>query len=198
MKSSFMYVAACGLFCSAPLFAQVDLAPAPQPAVTLGAPILNKISQGTEVSLRILRDLTTKKKALKVGDRFDMELVDPIKLGAITVIPSGTRAVGEIMSVRNKGMWGKSGHFDARLMYLRVGDRNLRLGGTFDDKGTAGGWGAGLTSAIVFLPAGFFMTGTSALVSAGTIVKGFIDEDVPVIVNEAAASQPLKAVQPSK
>jgi hypothetical protein len=32
----------------------------------------------------------------------------------------------------------------------------------------------------VFLPAGFFMTGTSAKVPAGTIVKGFLDEDVPL------------------
>ena len=141
--------------------------------------------------MRLLRELTTKGKALKVGDRFDLELVDPLKLGSITVIPSGVRGVGEIMSVRNKGMWGKSGHFDARLMHLRVGDRLIRLSGSFDDKGIAGGWGAGLTTALVFAPAGFFMTGTSAKVEAGTIIKGALDEDVPFLVSEAQKSQPL-------
>ena len=77
-------------------------------------------------------------------------------------------------------MWGKSGHFDLRLLYLRVGDRQIRISGIIDDKGTAGGVGAAAVSAIVFLPAGFFMTGTSARLPAGTIIKGSLDEDVPV------------------
>lgn len=149
----------------------------------MGSAPANKLYQGTEVSLRLLRELTTKGKALKVGDRFDLELIDGLKVGTETVIPAGSRAVGEIMSVTNKGMWGKSGKFNARLMYLRVGDRNIRLGGTFDDKGIAGGWGAAATS--YFVPvAGFFMTGTSAKVEAGAVIKGFLDEDVPFVVNK--------------
>ena len=174
--------------------AEIGVAP---PATAVLAPVqLNKLTQGTPVSMRLLRELTTKDKKLKVGDRFDLELVDPIKLGTVTVIPSGTRGVGEIMSVRNKGMWGKSGHFDARLMYMRVGDRQIRLSGSFDDKGVAGGWGAAGAS-VAMLPllpvAGFFMTGTSAKVEAGTVIRGYLDEDVPVTINEAEASQPLRA-----
>lgn len=183
-----------GVIAQTPTIAPAPIAEAaPAPSVTLAPPALNKLQQGTPVSLRLLRDLTTKNKALKVGDRFDLELVDPLKLGTTTVIPSGTRAVGEIMSVRNKGMWGKSGHFDARLMYLRAGDRMIRLAGSFDDKGVAGGWGAAAVSGVVFLPAGFFMTGTSAKVAAGTIVKGMLDEDVPVVIDTAAAEKPLAA-----
>ena len=95
------------------------------------------------------------------------------------------------MSVRNKGMWGKSGHFDARLMHLRVGDRLIRLSGSFDDKGVAGGWGATAASVVVIPVIGFFMTGTSAKVEAGAIVKGALDEDVSFIVSEVQQSQPL-------
>lgn len=171
---------------------------APQPTVVLAPAPLNKLTQGTPVAMRLLRELTTKDKKLKVGDRFDLELVDPIKLGAVTVIPSGTRGVGEVMSVRNKGMWGKSGHFDGRLMYLRVGDRQIRLSGSFDDKGVAGGWGAAgatLLAAPILPIAGFFMTGTSAKVEAGTIIRGYLDEEVPVMINEADASRPLTASQ---
>ncbi len=43
-------------------------------------------------------------------------------------------------------------------------------------------------STIIFLPAGFFMTGTSARLPVGTPVKGFIDEDVPLAM---AAATPL-------
>lgn len=58
--------------------------------------------------------------------------------------------------------------------------RQIRLSGGFDDKGVAGGVGAVAVSAIVFAPAGFFMTGTSAKVPEGTVIKAFIDEDVPL------------------
>jgi len=64
-----------------------------------------------------------------------------------------------------------------------------------DDKGVAGGVGAVAVSAIVFLPAGFFMTGTSAMLPAGTAVKGFIDEDVPLNL-VAAAPAPLTVGAP--
>ena len=130
--------------------------------------------------MRLLTELTTKNKSLRIGQRFDVETAEPIYLDGRIVIPTGTPGLGEITTVRNKGMWGKSGHFDVRLLYMRVGDRKIRLRGVADDKGTAGGFGAVAVSAIVFLPAGFFMTGTSALLPAGTIIKGFLDEDVSV------------------
>ena len=122
---------------------------------------------------------TTERKSLRVGQRFEVETFEPVLMSGHVVIPSGTPGVGEVTSVTNKGMWGKSGHFDLRLLYLRVGDRQIRLSGTRDDKGKAGGVGAVAVSAIVFLPAGFFMTGTSARLPAGTVIKGFVDEDVP-------------------
>jgi hypothetical protein len=108
----------------------------------------------------------------------------------VVVIPVGSPAVGEITDVRNKGMWGKSGHLGARLLYVTVNGRQIRLSGAFDDKGVAGGIGAAAVSAIVFLPAGFFMTGTSAKVPAGTVIKAFVDEDVPLAI-QAGAPPPL-------
>lgn len=167
----------------------------PQPALVIGGPALTQLSQGTDFSVRLLRELTTKDKALHVGDRFDLETVDPIKLGSVTVFPSGTRAVGEITFVRNKGMWGKSGKLQARLLFLRLGDRTFRITGQFDDKGAGGGWGAGLTSAIVFLPAGFVMTGKSAVVPAGAIIRANLDENVSVVV-ASSQQEPVVATAP--
>jgi hypothetical protein len=135
---------------------------------------------GTEVPLRLEEELTTKGKQLRVGQRFHLTTSEPVLVNGVTVIPVGTPAEGEITDVRNKGMWGKSGHLAGRLLYMSVNGRQIRLSGTFDDKGVAGGWGAAAVSAFVFLPAGFFMTGTSAKVPAGAIVKGFVAEDVPL------------------
>jgi hypothetical protein len=151
---------------------------------------------GTEVPLRLNEELTTKGKKLRVGDRFHLETAEPVMVQGVNVIPVGTPAVGEITEARNKGMWGKSGRLGARILYMTVYGRQIRLSGSFDDKGVAGGWGAAAVSAFVFLPAGFFMTGTSATVPAGTVIKSFVEEDVPLAM-PVAAQGPLPVAVPA-
>lgn len=160
-------------------------------AVPQGAAVLRT---GTEVPLKLSEELTTKGKKLRVGQRFHMETAEPVVVQGVTVIPIGSPAVGEIIDVRNKGMWGKSGHLGARILFVTVNGRQIRLSGAFDDKGVAGGVGAVAASAIVFLPAGFFMTGTSARLPMGTLVKGFVDEDVPLAMAAAAPAPMTVAV----
>jgi hypothetical protein len=168
------------------------------PAQPISAPVTaNAILRvGTEIPLRLAEELTTKGKKLRVGNRFHLETSEPVMVQGVVVIPVGSPAMGEITDVRNKGMWGKSGHLAARLLYVTVNGRQIRLSGAFDDKGVAGGVGAVAVSAIVFLPAGFFMTGTSARVPMGTVVKGFIDEDVPLAI-PVAAQAPLQVAAPA-
>jgi len=168
-----------------------------QQTLVVGAPAPTVLRTGTEVPVRLRTELTTERKALRVGQRFEIETSEPVLLGGQTVIPLGTTGVGEVTSVRNKGMWGKSGHFDVQLLYLRVGDRQIRLSGNADDKGVAGGGAAVAVSALIFLPAGFFMTGTSARLPAGTIIKGFLAEDVPVAFAGGSTPAPLMVAVPA-
>jgi hypothetical protein len=163
-------------------------APLPVAPPTTGNAVLRT---GTEVPLRLEEELTTKGKQLRVGQRIHLTTAEPVMVNGVNVIPVGTPAEGEITDVRNKGMWGKSGHLAARLLYMTVYGRQIALTGNFDDKGVAGGWGAAAVSAFVFLPAGFFMTGTSAKIPAGTVVKSFTAEDVPLAM-PAAAQAPLQ------
>jgi hypothetical protein len=176
----------------------VAVQPTIAPAAPIAAPTTNSaiLRVGTAVPLRLTEELTTKGKKLRVGNRFHLETSEPVMVQGLTVIPAGSPAVGEITDVRNKGMWGKSGHLAARLLYVTVNGRQIRLSGAFDDKGVAGGVGAVAVSALVFLPAGFFMTGTSALVPMGTVVKAFVDEDVPLAI-PAAAQAPLTVAAPA-
>jgi hypothetical protein len=172
------------------------IAPAPTPAIVAPPTTSAVLRVGTEIPLRLVEELTTKGKQLRVGNRFHLETSEPVLVQGVNVIPVGSRAVGEITDVRNKGMWGKSGHLAARILYVTVNGRQIHLSGTFDDKGVAGGVGAAAVSALVFLPAGFFMTGTSAKVPAGTIVKSFVDEDVPLAI-PVAAQAPLQVNAPA-
>jgi hypothetical protein len=180
------------LLASTSVSAQVTFAP--PAAAPIAAPVTSNaiLRTGTPVPLRLSEELTTKGKKLRVGQRFRMEVGENVIVQGVTVIPVGSPAVGEITDVRNKGMWGKSGHLAGRILYVTVNGRQIRLSGAFDDKGVAGGVGAVAVSAIVFLPAGFFMTGTSAMLPMGTMVKGFVDEDVQL--NIAAAALPPLAV----
>lgn len=151
---------------AAPVAALV--APAAQPTV---------LRSGTEVPLRTREELTTKGKQLRVGQRVQLEVAANVEQQGVVVIPAGSPAIAELTQVRNKGMWGKSGYIAARVLSVRVGDRNIRLSGTFDDKGVTGT--GGVVAAVAFVPvAGFFTTGTSAVIPSGSAVKAFLDEDV--------------------
>jgi len=172
------------ILASAPSYAQT-----PSPAPVILAPANETmIRAGSEIILKTREELTTKKKKLKVGYRFQMEVAEPVRLNSQIIIPAGTPAIGEITEIRNKGMWGKSGYIGARAISMRVGDRTIRLNGSFDDKGVTGT--AGVVAAVVLIPVvGFFTTGTSAMIPSGSNVKAFLDEDIAVAL--AAVSQPV-------
>lgn len=122
---------------------------------------------------------------MRVGQRFQLEVAAAIELNGRVIIPVGSPAQGEITDVRNKGMWGKSGRINARILYVRAYGRQIRLTGQLDDKGVTGT--AGVVAAIAFVPiAGFITTGTSARIPLGSPVNAFIDEDISVNFTDAA------------
>lgn len=179
-------------------------APAPVQATIVAPATQNVLRAGTEVPLRMEEALDSNDKALREGQQVRMSVASDVRLGNLVVIPAGSPAMAEITDLRRKGMWGKSGRINARVLNVRVGDRLIRLTGTFDDKGVTGT--AGVVAAIAFVPiAGFFMTGTSAKIPAGGGVKGFLDEDLTIaapapvaqalVVAPAAAPAPLVSGQ---
>jgi hypothetical protein len=185
----------------APAAPAAQIAPAPQQAAIISPPQQSVLRAGAEVPLRMEEALDSNDKALREGQQIRMSVASDVRLGNLVVIPAGSSATGEITDIRRKGMWGKSGRINARVLSVRVGDRLIRLTGNFDDKGVTGT--AGVVAAIAFVPiAGFFMTGTSAKIPAGGGVKAFLDEDLtvaappppaPMIVPGPAAAVPVAA-----
>ena len=189
-----MITRACAL---ALVFAMPTALAAQAPIVATSAPVgTTMLRAGTAVPIRLLKGLTTEGKHLRAGDRFDIEVAEPVTLNGQTIIPVGSHGIGEVTSVRNKGMWGKSGNIEARLLYVRVGDRQVRITGTFNDKGVTG-TGA-VVGALVLIPvAGFFMTGTSARIASGAQVTAYLDEDVPVLLAGGSTVQAPLMAQPA-
>lgn len=187
------YAACVAALLSSTAVAQTATAPAAAVAI---APASTEILRtGTAIQLKMEEPLTTEGKKLRVGQHFQLSVVEPVKVGDQIVIPVGSPATGEITEVRNKGMWGKSGHLTANLLYVSVNGRQIRLTGTFDDKGVTGT--GGVVAAVLLVPVvGFFTTGTSAKIDAGAQVKGFIGEDVPLVFAEATPA-PAPMVVPA-
>lgn len=153
------------------------------------------VRAGTPVAIRFAETITTKDKQARINDRVRLEVAEPVVVNGVTVIPAGSPAVGELTEVKNKGMWGKAGRLVGRVLSINVNGRTIRTSGTFDTKGGSGTVAAVGVAAVVFAPAGFFMTGKSAEIPAGTVVRAFLDEDVPFAVMPAQ-QQPQPQAQP--
>jgi hypothetical protein len=151
----------------------VEQAPQPQESG-------NVLKQGTPIHLATDADMDSQEN--RVGDRIDMRVLDAVELNGHTIIPVGTRAVGEVTLVRKKGMWGKSGRLEFRPLFLMLGDRQVPIStrAMTKEKGETGT--AGVVASIVVLPlAGFFVTGTSAKIPRGSTVEAELSEDLPVV-----------------
>lgn len=193
MKATVLAAASVAIALACPAVAQ-EAAPTPAAASAVASTTI--LRSGTSVPLRMVEELTTKGKHLKTGYRFNLEVSEPVAVDGNVVIPVGSRAVGEVTHVKNKGMWGKSGKIEARILYVRVGDRQIRLTGQMDDKGVTGT--AGVVGAVALMPvAGFFMTGTSARIPAGSIVTAYVEEDLPVSFTNAAPAPLVVSATPA-
>ncbi|NML09941.1 hypothetical protein HHL08_07215 [Sphingobium sp. AR-3-1] len=183
VASALVGVIACA--CAPSVLAQVITTPAAPVATIVASPGGNILRAGMQIPLKMSEALTTEGKTLRIGQRVQLEVAETVSLNGQTVIPAGSPVTGEITDVRNKGMWGKSGRITGRILYVRANGNQIRLTGSFDDKGTTGT--AGVVAAIAFVPiAGFITTGTSARIPLGTPVTAFLDEDVSVAFAAAA------------
>ena len=140
----------------------------------------NMLQQGTPIHLATDADMSSQDN--RAGDRVDLRVLDAVSLNGHTVIPVGTRGVGEVTLVRRKGMWGKSGRLEFRPLYIVLGGREIPISAhqMTKEKGETGT--AGVVASIVVLPlAGFFVTGTSARIPRGSTVDAELSENLPVV-----------------
>lgn len=170
----FIYMSAAALCIAAP---SVAAAQAKTIVVGKAASKKNVLQRGTEIRMETLRELNS--NDAKVGDRFDLEVTEDVKLNGVTVIEAGTRGIGEVTVVKRKGMWGKSGKLETRLLHLEVGDEKIRITGAAGGQGKTGT--AGVVASLAVVPiAGFFVTGTTATIPPRTATVATLDEDIPV------------------
>ena len=136
------------------------------------------LAAGTPVTLRTLQPLSSK-DAIQ-GQRFPLEVTADVLVGGALVIPKGAQGVGEVSRVVEKGMFGKSGKLALRVQFVEVGGVRIRLDGEVRDKGKSN-LGAVIVAAPLIGLAGGFVSGTHAVVPAGTPITGYVYRDLPLV-----------------
>ena len=170
-----LFVSALAFACAA---AGAQEVAAVEPAeAPVAVPVERVLRAGTPVRLRVLERLSS--KTAVQGKRFPVEVSEDVLVDGLLVIPKGTRGVGEVARVIEKGMFGKSGKLRIRALFVEVGGSRIRLDGETRDTGTPGTAPVVLAVPLIGVSAGFF-TGTSAVIEPGTEFEGLVRDDLPL------------------
>jgi hypothetical protein len=163
-----------------------------------GFPILQ---DATPVRLRLTRTLSS--ADCKVGDRIDFEVVEPVVLDGVTVIPQGSIAWGTVTDAEHKRRMTRGGKLAIEITEVKMAnsqkaklraDREAKGGG---HTGVMGG--AMVGSAIVFWPVAplfLLMHGKEAKIPEGTEVTAYVDGDTVFATAGGAAPPAAQAAQP--
>lgn len=164
-------------------------APAAPSHAPLAQPVPNAVlQQGTPVHFKTQQELSSKHN--RVGDRFELRVAEDVSVDGVTIIPAGSRGVGEVTRIDKKGMFGKSGKLDARVLYVRVGQTNISLTGNSNEAGSGGTAGV-VAAAVLFWPVAPFVTGKSAIFPPGTRITGWVENDLPLVLPAAKPTNVL-------
>jgi hypothetical protein len=149
-------------------------APAAAQGQAAEAPVLRA---GTPVLMRTAEALTS--KTARQGQRFKLEVTAPVLVDGAVVIPLGAQAVGEVRRVGEKGMFGKSGELEVQLLFVEAGAARIPIEAEARDKGKSGLAGVLLGVPLVGMSAEM-ISGTHAVIPAGTEMQGQIRTDLPL------------------
>jgi hypothetical protein len=133
----------------------------------------------TEITLALNDTISTKGKRWTEGDNFDLTVTHNVMLGNYVIIPKGSRGVGRISWLTNKGAFGKSGKMEIDLEYVEVGGRRIPLSGHYRQEGEGNTVATVGTVIAVGVFAGF-VTGKSGTIPAGRELVAHTKEDLPV------------------
>lgn len=182
---------------------QPSVAPAmiAQPAVLVATPVAAQpeavLPANTQIGLSMNETITTKGKRWNEGDTFELTVTHDVRMGNYVIVPRGSRGVGRITYLTNKGAFGKSGKMEIDLEYVEVHGQQIPITGHYrqEGEGNTVGTVAGVVAVGVF--AGF-VTGHSGVIPQGRELTAYTKQDLPVAFASPAPAmqQPVVAEMP--
>jgi hypothetical protein len=162
------------------------------------------LEDGTPLRCRLTRSISS--ADVKTGDRIDFEVMDPIVLDGITIVPQGGIAWGTVTEAEHKKTMGRGGKLNVAIVAVRMANAeraNLRAVKDSQGGGHVGAMtGAMVATAIVFFPAApffLFMKGKDITIPVGTEITAFVDGDKvfdPAMNNIVATNVPVPPQTP--
>jgi uncharacterized protein YodC (DUF2158 family) len=132
------------------------------------------LKEGTDVKLKFAQALSSKTAA--EGDAVNLVLDEDLKVGDVTVVKAGAKAVGTVTNAKKAGMMGKAGELSLRMEYLIVGDSRLKLRGSKGREGE-GKVGTAVALTVLFGPIGLMKHGKNVEVKEGTPMMAYVEQD---------------------
>jgi hypothetical protein len=154
--------------------AQAPLAQSPAPPPAAAEAMVLKA--GTPLLTRTLEPLSS--RDVQQGQRFRLAVVQPVLVEGLVVIPAGATGYGEVRRVVEKGMMGKSGKLEIVPLFVEVGGARILLDGEAAGKGESNL--APVVISLPVFPAFGFISGTHAILPAGTDLPARIHADLPL------------------
>lgn len=132
---------------------------------------------GTAVALATNEALSSKTHVK--GAIVALVTTEDVQADGVVAIPRGTAATGQVIDARATGGLGTAGRLVVRPLYLRLGQRTVRLAGAASDKASVS---VGGVAGMVFLTPIF--SGRSAAIPAGTAMPAIVEKTVVLVTPE--------------
>lgn len=130
---------------------------------------------GTALQLMTRTELNT--KDVHAGDRFYLQVAEPLVYRGQVVVPVGSIAVGEVMRAEHNGVFGKRGELEVRLDSVETPSGPVRLSGRTARNGHDQGVLAIGGALFISWPM-LFIHGTSGRLPAETPVTAYLADDL--------------------
>jgi hypothetical protein len=129
---------------------------------------------GTVVRIRIEQPVSS--RTARRGDRFPIALAEDLVHDGQVVLAAGLTGEGEVVHAQGKGFGGRAGELILAARFLERNGVRLPLRGFRLGLAGANNTAEAMVATMAFTPAGLFVTGTSAEVSAGRVGEAKLAE----------------------
>lgn len=138
----------------------------------------------TEIHLRLLEAVAS--NTHKHGDRFKLEVAEPVVVDGQVVIPAGTACIGEVVHAAKAGFGGRAGELILTSRFVQLGEHQVKLRSFSAGHGTER---VNLAMGLSFVVVGLFVQGNNIALPAGTDVFAKIAADSELAVVPTVPSE---------
>ena len=135
-------------------------------------------------------------KTNHAGDAFGLRLREPLRYGAVELVPAGTPVHGEVTHATENRWGGIAGELVLAARYVQLPQGRLRLRSSIAAPGKSQ-TGAAATTVVLFGIVGVFVQGGNSTIPAGTPLSVRLAEPVTFHCEGAPAASSVPAAAPA-